>query len=194
MITTMTNVDYLIDDVRMRLGDFDGTGYSDALIRTSLLNSVRFLSKRWRAKYQIFNSGLIADQQPAGAADQGYYWTSTVNGYAFLPMTYSENDIFRNPFLEFQQPSPPIIEQDDEEAFILCAVYLVHLAKLTSSSSTFVSWSTEDLRYTNTEASKSMNHVLDHLLSEIDTLFKTKIAQPKATRQPLNIIVGTKVF
>jgi len=70
----------------------------------------------------------------------------------------------------------------------------VHLAKLTSSSSTFVSWSTEDLRYTNTEASKSMNHVLDHLLAEIDTLFKTKIAQPRATRQPLNIIVGTKVF
>jgi hypothetical protein len=194
MITTMTNVDYLIDDVRMRLGDFDGTGYSEALIRTSLINSVRFLSKRWRAKYQIFNSGLIAGEQPAGAADQGYFWTSTVNGYAFLPMTYNDNDIFRNPFLEFEQPSPPIIEQDDEEAFILCAMYLVHLAKLTSSSSTFVSWSTEDLRYTNTEASKSMNHVLDHLLAEIDTLFKTKIAQPRATRQPLNIIIGTKVF
>ena len=190
----MTNVDYLIQDVRMRLGDFDGTGYSDALIRTSLVNSVRFLSKRWRAKYQIFTSGLIAEQQPAGAAAQGFYWASTVNGYSFLPMIYRENDIFRNPFLDFEQPSPPIVEQDDEEAFILCAVYLVHLAKLTSSSSTFVSWSTEDLRYTNTEASKSMNHVLDHLLSEIETLFKTKIAQPKATRQPLNIIVGTKVF
>lgn len=194
MIITVTNMDYLIDGIKLRLGDFDGTANSDALVRTSIVNAVKFLQKRWRAKYQIWSSGLIAPEQPANAAQQGYFWASTVNGYAFMPTTLNENDVFRNPFLDFEQPSPPIIEQADEEAITITAVYLIHLAKLTSSSQTFVSWSTEDIRYTNTESSKSMNHVLDHLLSELETLFKTRIAQPKATRQPLNTIIGTKIY
>ena len=193
MIITVTNLDHLIDNVRLRLGDFEGTLNSSALVRTALVNAVKFLQKRWRSKYQIWTSGLIAPTQPTEAVDQGYFWASTVNGYAFMPTDLKENDVFRNPFLDFQQPSPPIIEQSDEEAIVITAVYLIHLAKLTSSSQTFVSWSTEDLRYTNTESSKSMNHVLDHLLSELETLFKTRIAQPTATRQPLNTIIGTKI-
>lgn len=193
MITTITNLDYLIDGVKLRLGDFDGTLNSNALVRTSLVNAVKFLQKRWRAKYQVWTSGLIAPTQPADAAAQGYFWASTANGYSFMPRDLNENDVFRNPFLDFDQPSPPILEQVDEEAILITAIYLIHLAKLTSSSQTFVSWSTEDIRYTNTESSKSMNHVLDHLLSELEALFKTRIAQPKATRQPLNTIIGTKI-
>lgn len=194
MITTTTNLDYLIDGIKLRLGDFDGTINSDALVRTAIVNAVKFLQKRWRSKYQIWTSGLIAPTQPEHAEDQGFYWASTVNGYAFMPKDLNENDVFRNPFLEFEQPSPPIVEQSDEEAISITAVYLIHLAKLTSNSQTFVSWSTEDIRYTNSESSKSMSHVLDHLLSELETLFKTRIAQPRATRQPLNTIIGTKIY
>jgi hypothetical protein len=194
MITTVNNMDYLIEPVRMRLGDFEGTLYSDALIRTALVNSIKFLQKRWRSKYQILNSGMIAEQQPSGLLEQGYIWVSTTNGYTFLSVGFEVNDVFRNPFLEFDQPEPPVIEQNDEDAIILAAAYLVHLGKLTSSSSTFVSWSTEDIKYTNSESSKSMKVVLDALMSELNTLFKTRIAQPKATRQPLNIVVGTKVY
>lgn len=194
MIITMTNVDYLIESVKLRLGDFDGTQYSDSLVRTGLINGIKFLQKRWRSKYQVFNSGLISPEQPNGALAQGLIWCSTVNGYAFLDAGLVENDVFRNPFLEFQQPSPPIIEQDDEDAIVLSAMYLIHLAKLTSSASTFVSWSTEDLRYTNSESSKSMKVVLETILAELNVLFKTRVAMPKATRQPLNTYIGDKVY
>lgn len=194
MITNVTNVDYLIEPVKIRLGDFDGTQYSDSLVRTGVINGVKFLQKRWRSKYQVFASGLISADQPSGAADQGLIWCSTVNGYAFLDLNLMENDVFRNPFLEFQQPSPPIVEQDDEDALVLAAMYLIHLAKLTSSASTFVSWSTEDLRYTNSESSRSMKLVLETILSELNVLFKTRVAMPKATRQPLNIYIGDKVY
>lgn len=194
MITNVTNVDYLIEPVKIRLGDFDGTQYSDSLVRTGIINGVKFLQKRWRSKYQVFASGLISADQPSGAADQGLIWCSTVNGYAFLDLNLVENDVFRNPFLEFQQPAPPIVEQNDEDALVLAAMYLIHLAKLTSSASTFVSWSTEDLRYTNSESSRSMKLVLETILSELNVLFKTRVAMPKATRQPLNIYIGDKVY
>jgi len=194
MITAINNMDYLIEPVRMRLGDFDGTTYSNALVRTALVNAVKFLQKRWRSKYQILNSGMLSAPQPSGLLEQGYIWVSTTNGYSFINAGFEINDVFRNPFLEFQQPEPPVIEQNDEDAIVLAAAYLVHLGKLTSSSSTFVSWSTEDIKYTNSESSKSMKVVLDTLMTELNTLFKTRIAQPRATRQPLNIVIGTKVY
>lgn len=194
MITSPTNMDYLIEPVRMRLGDFAGTFYSDSLVRTSLVNAVKFLQKRWRSKYQIVGSGTIVDPQPAGAAEANLIWVSTSNGHAFIDADFLPNDVFRNPFLEFQQPSPPTIEQNDEDAIVLTAAYLIHLAKITSSSATFVSWSTEDLRYTNTESSKAMKVVLDALLEEINYQFKVRIAVPKSTRQPINIVTGTKIY
>jgi hypothetical protein len=178
----------------MRLGDFEGTVYSNALIRTALVNAVKFLQKRWRSKYQVLSSGMIAEVQPSGFAEQGLIWVSTTNGYSFISAGFEVNDVFRNPFLEFDQPSPPVVEQNDEDAIVLAATYLVHLGKLTSSSATFVSWSTEDIKYTNSESSRSMKVVLDTLMTELNVLFKTRIAQPKATRQPLNIVVGTKVY
>ena len=194
MITSPTNMDYLIEPVRMRLGDFSGTSYSDPLVRTSLVNAVKFLQKRWRSKYQIVGSGTIASSQPEGAAAANQIWVSTSNGYAFIDAGFVLNDVFRNPFLDFQQPSPPTIEQNDEDAIVLTAAYLIHLAKITSSSATFVSWSTEDLRYTNTESSKAMKVVLDALLEEINYQFKVRIAVPKSTRQPINIVTGTKIY
>jgi hypothetical protein len=187
-------MDYLIEPVRMRLGDFTGTSYSDPLVRTSLVNAVKFLQKRWRSKYQIVGSGTIVSPQPAGAAEAGQIWVSTSNGYAFIDAGFVLNDVFRNPFLDFQQPSPPTIEQNDEDAIVLTAAYLIHLAKITSSSATFISWSTEDLRYTNTESSKAMKVVLDALLEEINYQFKVRIAVPKSTRQPINIVTGTKIY
>ena len=194
MIITVCNLDYLIEPVHMRLGDFEGTVYSNALVRTALVNAVKFLQKRWRSKYQVLSSGMIADIQPSGFAEQGLIWVSTTNGYSFISAGFEVNDVFRNPFLEFDQPSPPVVEQNDEDAIVLAAAYLVHLGKLTSSSATFVSWSTEDIKYTNSESSRSMKVVLDTLMAELNVLFKTRIAQPKATRQPLNIVVGTKVY
>lgn len=192
MITSPTNIDYLIDQVRLRLGDFDGTAYSDTLVRTALISAIKYLQKRWRSKYQVVTSGTYTGDNTT--APSGYGQASTIDGIAYIPLGLSNNDVFRNPFVTFNSSEPPVIEQNDEDAVTLATAYIVHLAKLTNSSSTFVSWSTEDIRYTNTTAANTMRAVLETLQTELNTVFATRIAQPVVSRQPVNIITGTKVY
>jgi fructose-1,6-bisphosphatase len=87
-----------------------------------------------------------------------------------------------------------LLSEENEDAIVLATAYIIHLAKLTNSSSTFVSWSTEDIRFTNTTAANTMRNVLETLQTELNTLFATRIAQPVMSRQPLNIVTGTKVY
>jgi len=54
-IETETNLDYLIVDLRLHLGDTDATAYryTDAWLRTSLVMSVKALMRWWNYKYLI---------------------------------------------------------------------------------------------------------------------------------------------
>lgn len=192
MITTSTNIDYMVDQVRLRLGDFDGTEYSDTLVRTALISAIKYLQKRWRSKYQVVTSGTYTGNDSAAPA--GYAQANTIDGMAYIPAGLQNNDVFRNPYITFNSTEPPVIEQNDEDAIVLATAYIVHLAKLTNSSSAFVSWSTEDIRYTNTTAANTMRAVLETLQTELNTVFATRIAQPVVSRQPVNIITGTKVY
>lgn len=192
MITTPTNIDYMIDQVRLRLGDFDGTAYSDTLVRTALISAIKYLQKRWRSKYQVVTSGTYTGDNSAAPA--GFAQANTIDGMAYIPIGLDNNDVFRNPYITFNSTEPPVVEQNDEDAIVLATAYIVHLAKLTNSSSTFVSWSTEDIRYTNTTAANTMRAVLETLQTELNTVFATRIAQPVVSRQPVNIITGTKVY
>jgi hypothetical protein len=192
MITTPTNIDYMIDQVRLRLGDFDGTAYSDTLVRTALISSIKYLQKRWRSKYQVLTSGTYTGDNTS--APSGFAQAHTIDGTAYIPSGLAVNDIFRNPYVTFNSTEPPVVEQNDEDAIVLATAYIIHLAKLTNSSSAFVSWSTEDIRYTNTTAANTMRAVLETLQTELNTVFATRIAQPVVSRQPVNIITGTKVY
>jgi hypothetical protein len=145
---------------------------------------------RWKSKYQVVG----ADTYVAGEAPQGFAVANTVDGFGAIPSGLSIGSAFRNPFLEFTQAYPPTLEQDDEDALVLAAAYLAYLSKFTGNSNSYYSWSTEDIRYTNAESAKSSRLVLELLKGELDTLFKTRIAQPTASRQPLNVIIGTKVY
>lgn len=190
MLTTPTNLDQYIENVRFRLGDIAGTEYSDAYVRTILSAAIKFLMGRWKSKYQIVGT----DTYVAGEAPAGWAAANTVDGIGAIPSGLAVGSAFRNPFLEFTQAYPPVLEQDDEDALVLAAVYLIYLGKITGTSDSYYSWSTEDIRYTNTESAKAARLVMEMLKEELDTLFKTRIAQPIASRQPLNVIVGTKVY
>jgi len=192
MITTQTNVDYLIDSVRLRLGDFEGTVYSTTLVRTAIISAVKYLQKRWKSKYQVVTSGTYTGDN--SSVPSGYAQAHTVDGTAYIPYGLANDNVYRNPFVAFTQDGPPVVEQNDEDAIVLATAYIIHLAKLTNSSSTFVSWSTEDIRFTNTTAANTMRNVLEALQTELNTVFATRIAQPVVSRQPLNIIAGTKVY
>ena len=53
-ITDPTNIDYLLDDLRLHLGDISTPyRYLDEWLRTALVASVKSLSKRWNYKYLV---------------------------------------------------------------------------------------------------------------------------------------------
>lgn len=53
-ITSSTNIDYLLDDLRLHLGDYSTPyRYLDEWLRTALIASIKSLSKRWNYKYLV---------------------------------------------------------------------------------------------------------------------------------------------
>lgn len=54
-ITTETNLDYLIDSLRLHLGDIDSTSYRylEEWLRTAIVLSVKSLQRWWNFKYLI---------------------------------------------------------------------------------------------------------------------------------------------
>jgi hypothetical protein len=57
-IDTATNLDYIIEDLRLHLGDIDSSSYRyvDAWLRTSIVASVKALMQWWNYKYLINDS------------------------------------------------------------------------------------------------------------------------------------------
>ncbi len=197
-ITQPSNIDYLLDNIRFRLGDFEGTQYSTTLLRTALVNAVKYLQPRWNSKYQVYSSTSAVVPQPA-TTPAGYINVSTTHGDADIindrgdGTVYTVNDIFRNPFITFTQ-TEGIFEQYDEEAVVLAALYLTHTAKLTGNSDTFVSWRTEDLSYSNLGGERARQVLLSSITEELNRLFKDKIARPSVQQFAPQTGYYTKVY
>lgn len=166
-----TNLDYLIPRLRMAIGDIAGDKYSDVLLRTALTYGVNSLESRWYSRYQIFWDYIVAPDQPDDKP--GYIWAHTTHGDAYIPEGLAEGSAFRNPFIAFTQKSPPTIQSDDEEIILLSAQLILLKAQIRSSADSFVSWSTEDIRYNNSYAEKSLSSQLDQLNADIKAFFNT---------------------
>lgn len=173
IITQPTNIDYMIEDVRLRLGDYTGATYSNAITRTSIIAGIKYLQRKWNNRYQILTSDMIRTP-----AISGQIYAATVEGDSYIP-EIAANDVFRNPFLTFTQTYPPVIAQPDEELIILASIYFMTLARLTSSSDTFERWSTEDVSYSNIEASRSQQTVLTQVKADLDAALKQRMALSK---------------
>lgn len=55
----MSNLDYLIEELQLEMGDIDGTAYSTETYRRALVSAVKMLSKRWNGKYYIDDDSNI---------------------------------------------------------------------------------------------------------------------------------------
>jgi hypothetical protein len=65
LITSTTNLDYLITPVRLQINDFDlPYTYSDDLLRTRLVYGVKALMSRWNNKYLINNDTNNIERNP----------------------------------------------------------------------------------------------------------------------------------
>ena len=183
----VTNLDYLIPGARIRFGDLTGSAYSDTTFRTALVNAVGFLQAKWQSKYQIYSDAIKVNPQPV-TVPSGYILANTSHGQTYIPAGLSEGSVFRNPYIVFTQPSPPVLQSEDEEAIILAAVYLLRGVQTSSSLAGFVSWATEDIRYSNLGSQRGLSDLLDRDLSNLNEYFKKKIAKPQRSAFPIVVM------
>jgi hypothetical protein len=66
MIETTTNIDYLIDFVRIQIGDMNPPyRYTDSMLRTTIITSIRALQRWWNSKYLINSTTYDVYRNPA---------------------------------------------------------------------------------------------------------------------------------
>lgn len=187
--TEPTNLDFLIGDLRLAFGDLDATVYSDTIMRTALVNGVKHLQRRWLSKYQIYTSTLLVDPQPSGTP-AGYVYANTIHGQAYIPSGLAEGSVFRNPFVTFTQEASPVLQSEDETAIVLAARLLLRSAQVSSSVTSFVSWKTEDISYSNLGSERGLSQLLKDARDELDEYFRSKIAKPQRSEMVLAYIPG----
>lgn len=169
------NIDYLIEDVRFRIGDVDSVRFSDSLIRSALINGIRFLQSKWQRRYQLYRTTMFVEPQPSDVP-AGYVYVALPDGYNYIPSGLVENDVFRNPFSTFIDTSSSIIVQQDEYPIILSALLFLRESALSISQQTFVNWSDGEYSYSNVASSKIMQGLSGDTLSELNAYFKARRA------------------
>jgi len=185
--TEPTNIDYLLGDIRMQFGDLTGDIYSDTIIRTGAVSAVRYLQRSWNGKYQIYMNQSLLDPQPADVP-AGYKRINSLYGVADILSTATEGTVFRDPYAQFSNFAPPLIESIDEQAIILAAAYLLRKAQISSSASDFVAWGTEDIRYNNLGSERGMSKLLSDDLEALNNYIRSKIAKPRRSEFPISYI------
>jgi hypothetical protein len=175
LITTATNIDYLISDVRLRIGDLDKRYFSDTVVRTALVNGVKFLQSKWQRRYQVYDSSMFVDPQPSdGTVPAGYIYAALPQGYNYIPSGLSVYDVFRNPYVEFADPSVTVVLQEDEYPITVAAKLFLRESLLSSSQQTFVNWSDGEYSYSNVAASQVMRGLSADALAELNNYFKAR--------------------
>ena len=187
-INEPTNLDYLMPDVRLQYGDISGTTYSDPIVRTALVYGVKSLQRRWLSKYQIYTDDIKVNPQPT-TVPSGYVLANTAHGQTYIPAGLSEGSLYRNPFIIFPQSSPPVIQGVDETAIVLAAIVLLRQSQLSSSATAFISWTTEDIRYSNLGQERSLSRLVEMDIQKLDDYFKSKIALPQRSDFPIADII-----
>lgn len=168
------NIDYLMSDVRFMFGDIDGSIYSDTIIRTAIVNAIKFLGNKWYARYQVFSESMVIEPQPDDAP-AGYVYANTASGAGYIPDNLEPGDVFRNPLLTFTQDSPPIVQTGDEIVIALAATLLLRRSQVASSATLLVSWATEDIRYSNLSSNTALDKLLAGDMAAFNDWFKKRL-------------------
>jgi len=126
-----SNLDYLIDALRLQLYDIDSSSYryEDSWLRTSLVASVKALMNWWNDKYLINSNNDVT----RNTATNG--WSST----------------------DYKYTSPPIIEVGDERPVILMASIIIKGGTLENNAWDYGSWRDDEVQYSNIEGGKQKN-------------------------------------
>lgn len=182
-----TNLDYLMMDVRLQFGDFDGSVFSDVIVRTALVSGVRLLQNKWNGKYQLYTEDMILDPQPDDVP-AGYIRIASLFGRADIPDTTTPGSVFRNPYGDFTAEDYHLLESTDEQGLIYAAVYILRKMQISSSAQEFIAWSTEDIKYSNLGIERSLGGILKDDIENLKGYLKSKIATPKRSEFPVSYV------
>jgi hypothetical protein len=168
-----TNVDYLIQDIRLRIGDLDATRLSDSIVRTAIISAVKSLQRRWGSRYLVFDPSALTPDVPAPS---GYVSAFVLGSVQSIPSGLAANDVFRNPVVEFSHGNVPVISQEDEYAVVLAASIILRKSQLTSSAETFQIWSDGQYSFSNASKANALSGLTAGDEAELERLFKARLA------------------
>lgn len=194
------NVDYLLSDVRLRIGDLDNKRFSDSIVRTAIVAGVKTLERRWNSRYLVYYkdttlvsslpsnvmyateyNALIAASGNTHGIDTvipiGYIYVNVPQGYAIIASGLKNNDIFRNPYHTFTDTGE-VFSQEDEYPIILVAAIALRGSQLSSSADAFQSWSDGEYSFSNIASSKVMSDLYYGDIKLLDEFFKKRLARP----------------
>lgn len=125
-IETVTNLDYLIDSLRMKLGDTNAATYRylDSWLRTSLVTAVGALQRWWNFRYLI---------DPT---------TYDVSRNTLADYTYEEAD--------------GLIQKSDEWPIVLMAAIIIKEGALENHAWTMGSWRDAEVSYSNISSGSAL--------------------------------------
>ena len=133
-----TNLDYLLDDLRLHMYDIDSSSYryEDSWLLTSLVAAVKALMPWWNARYVIDDSNNIARNS-----------------------NWDDND--------YEFDSPPILQRKDERPVILMAAIIIKGGTLENNAWDYGSWRDDEVAFSNIEGGKQKNASLKRDMEEL---------------------------
>lgn len=145
-ITTATNYDYLIDFLRLRLGDTDPATYryQDSWLRTALVAAIR-ASGRWLNNKYLLDTNYNVYRNPNAGAST------------------------------FLEDSPPIIEERDEIIFLLLASIIIKQGSIENSAWDLASWKDAEISYSNLESGRQKDASIKRDWEELKSIIKDPV-------------------
>jgi len=133
-----SNLDYLIDALRLHMYDIDSSSYryEDSWLLTSLVAGVKALMPWWNSKYVIDTSNNVARNSA---------WDSD----------------------KYEFDSPPIVQINDERPIILMAGMIIKGGTLENNAWDYGSWKDDEIQYSNIEGGKQKNQSLKRDFEEL---------------------------
>lgn len=171
------NTDFLLDDIRLNLGDLSKTKYSDSILRTAVLGGVRMLQKRWKSRYVVYNDTMLQPAPGDVTVPSGYVYTKLFDTAMFVPSGLTADlDVVRNPLQTYTDPGPDVVSQEDKYPIVLAASIIMRKSQLTSSADSLVSWSDGEYSYSNLSSAKQLLEMFNTDKTELDSYFRRRPA------------------
>ncbi len=177
IIQTPTNIDYLIPQFRILLGDTQTPyQFDDSILRSFLLQGIVLLQRRWRYRYAVCMPDMITVDP---TTNERYLAIHQHQGLWYLPSGVATYDVVRNPFHDFFDQSSLPISQEDVYPVLLAGVVVARQSQLASSATDFQTWSDGSFSFSNVASQRALVELLNHATNELNKYFALRLANAR---------------